>query len=465
MVPALRITAANGAPIARGDYVLYWMIAARRAAWSFALDRAIEHAHALGRPLLVFEPLRTGYRWASDRLHAFVLQGMADNARAFAAAGVTYLPYVEPEPGAGSGLLAALARRACVIVTDEQPGFFLPRMVTAAASRLAVRVEQVDGNGLLPLRAAERAFPTAFGFRRFLERTLPVHAGERPRARPLTARGLRGAELPRGVASRWPKARAEMLAAEPAALARLPIDHTVAPVAWHGGASAAHARLAAFDVARYAEHRNDPDADATSGLSPYLHFGHISVHEVVDRVRRAKVSGDAFLDQLVTWRELGLGFCFHRRDFDRYTALPEWARRTLERHARDPRPVVYTRRALAEARTHDAVWNAAQRQLLVEGRIHNYLRMLWGKKILEWSSTPRAALATMIELNNRHALDGRDANSYSGILWTLGLFDRAWGPERPIFGTVRYMSSDQARRKLHLRAYLERWSGPDDLDR
>lgn len=482
----LRVTAANAAPIAAdGDYVLYWMIAARRTRHSCALDHALARAKELGRPLVVLEPLRAGYRWASDRMHAFVIAGMADNARAFARAGITYLAYVEPAAGRGSGLLEALAARACVVVTDEQPAFFLPRMVAAAAARLAVRVEQVDGNGLLPLRGADRGFTTAASFRRHLHKTLAPHLAQLPAAAPLSrvAAVVRDGEVPGAVLRKWPMRDAAWLAAP--TLAELPIDHEVAPVAYRGGSAAADEQLADFldeRLPRYADGRNHPDDDAASGLSPYLHFGHIGAHEVAARVwagagwdpsrlAGAKVTGqrsgwwglpapeEAFLDELVTWRELGYGFCFHRADHASWTCLPAWAQATLTQHAADPRPVVYTRAQLDRAETYDEVWNAAQRQLIAEGRIHNYLRMLWGKKVLEWSRTPKGALATLIELNNRYALDGRDPNSYSGILWTLGLFDRAWGPVREIFGTVRYMSSDASRRKLHMKQYLQRW-GP-----
>ncbi|MFC1834614.1 hypothetical protein ACFL2Q_07765 [Thermodesulfobacteriota bacterium] len=169
-------------------------------------------------------------------------------------------------------------------------------------------------------------------------------------------------------------------------------------------------------------------------------------------------SAEAFLDELITWRELGYNMCSHRNDYDRYESLPDWARRTLEDHESDPRPYLYSFQRLEGADTHDELWNAAQTQLVREGRIQNYLRMLWGKKILEWSPSPREALACMIELNNKYALDGRNPNSYSGIFWILGRYDRAWGPQRPIFGKVRYMSSESARRKLKLKRYLVRYS-------
>ncbi len=476
----MRLHAANAAAIApRGDYVLYWMIVARRTRYSFALDRAIAEAKRLARPLLVFEPLRAGYPWASDRLHAFVAQGMADNAKAFAAAGVTYLSYVEPSPGAGAGLLAALAKRACLVVTDEQPGFFLGRMIAAAAAKLAVRVEVVDGCGLVPLRAGGD-FLTAAMFRRHLQKTVHPYLADFPVARPLAKPPAGVAEVAGAILRRWPS--------EPD-LAKLPIDHAVRPVAYRGGEVAGRAIVSEFladKLPRYADDRNDPDAGGGSGLSPWLHFGHVSTHELVaglwkladwdpSRVAGAKATGsregwwglpaasEAFLDELITWRELGYTFCHHRADYDRFESLPNWATKTLADHASDPRPIVYSRAQLEAATTHDEIWNAAQRQLVAEGRIHNYLRMLWGKKILEWSPTPRAALATLIELNNKYAVDGRDPNSYSGIFWTLGRFDRAWGPVRPIFGTVRYMSSDNTRKKLDLDDYLRRWAAQPRL--
>jgi deoxyribodipyrimidine photo-lyase len=169
-------------------------------------------------------------------------------------------------------------------------------------------------------------------------------------------------------------------------------------------------------------------------------------------------NAEAFLDQCITWRELGFHFCHYRRDHDRYESLPGWAQKTLARHAGDTREYLYSLEQFDAAATHDSLWNAAQNQLRREGRLHNYLRMLWGKKILEWSSEPREALEIMIELNNRYALDGRDPNSYSGIFWVLGRHDRAWGPERPVFGTVRYMSSKNTARKVPVKQYLEKYS-------
>ena len=490
-IPELRLETLNDRPVRRGgDFVLYWMIAYRRATWNFALQRAVEHAKDLNKPLVVLEALRVGYHWAGDRLHRFVLDGMADNARTFEAAGVLYYPYVEPTLGAGKGLLAALAARACVVVTDNFPCFFLPRMVRAAALELSLPLEQVDSNGLLPLRAARQTFPSAYVFRRFLQRELRLYLAGVPLADPLGQAGLpKPPALPKDIVRRWPLASSDLLAGHASALAALPIDHSVPAAEIRGGAAAAEAAMRRFvceRLARYDEARNEPQQEATSGLSPYLHFGHISAHQVFAEVVRdagwtaddlshavtgsrrgwwgVERSAEAFLDQLVTWRELGFNMCWMREDYDDYDSLPEWAKTTLAKHAGDPRPSVYTPEQLDAGRTHDALWNAAQMQLVREGRMHNYLRMLWGKKILEWSPTPQEALATMIELNNKHALDGRDPNSYSGIFWCLGRYDRPWGPERPIFGTVRYMSSENTARKVRVKEYVRRYarSGPDE---
>ena len=464
-----------------GSYVLHWMVAFRRARWNFALQRAVEHAQALNKPLVVLEALRAHYPWASERLHAFVLQGMSDNARAFEGRPVTYVPYVEGGADAGKGLLAALAAHACVVVTDDFPGFFIPHMLAAAGPRLPVLLEAVDSNGLLPLAAVDRVFPTAFAFRRLLQEVLPAHLEEPPEEDPLAGVVLpRLAALPAGLLDRFPAAPPALLAAEPHALAALPVDRRVGPVPGvRGGGAAARTLLRRFlndRLARYPEDRNRPEVEGTSGLSPHLHFGHLSAHEVFAAIARhegwtperlaAKASGrragwwgmsaqaEAFLDQLVTWRELGFNFAAKREDAERYASLPPWALATLERHAGDPRPHLYTPDQLEQAQTHDPLWNAAQVQLVREGRIHGYLRMLWGKKVLEWSPSPERALAVMLELNNRYALDGRDPNSTSGILWCLGRYDRPWGPERPIFGTVRYMSSENTARKVRVAGYV-----------
>ena len=484
-VPDIRVRALNhGTANPSGAYALYWMTSFRRTRYNFALQRAVDWAERFGTGLVVLEALRSDYPWASDRFHRFVLDGMQDHLDVLEGRpGVVYYPYVEAGPGEGRGLLAALADAATAVVTDDFPTFFIPEMLKAAGERIEVRLEAVDSNGLYPMRSTEKVYPSAYTFRRHLQKSLPPHLDRAPAADP-TGRleGCPTPEVPRKVTQRWPDAT-DRLRSVGSDLSDLPIDHGVPPAEIRGGERAAEARLRSFladSLSRYAEERNQPDEQAASGLSPYLHFGHLSAHEVFaaladhegwspdfeGRPTRGKRTGwwgmspsaEAFLDELVTWRELGFNMAAHRPDHRDYESLPDWARQTLADHAGDARPYLYTLEEFADSATHDEIWNAAQRQLRTEGIIHNYLRMLWGKKILEWTPSPREAARVMIELNNRYALDGRDPNSYSGIYWCLGRYDRPWGPERPVFGKIRFMSSANTARKLRLREYLERYS-------
>jgi deoxyribodipyrimidine photo-lyase len=476
---------ANNEP-PRGDraFVLYWMIAFRRTGWNYALDRAMEWAVKMGKPLVVFEPLRVAYPWASDRFHRFIIDGMADNARKLAKHKVLYYPYIEPFPDRDKGLLNALSQHACIIISDDFPAFFLPRMGASAAAKVQVLMEKVDSNGLFPIHAADRAFPTAFSFRRHLQKNLGDHLLEQPKADPFKGITLADPQpLPSEITKRWPPVSAAILDGDPGSFARLPIDHRVSAVEKRGGSQEAAQMLSLFlerKLSSYPENRNHPDDDGASGLSPYLHFGHISTHQILhdlaekedwfmDRLAKratGKSKGwwgmsegaEAFLDELITWREVGFNMSAQREDHDQYQSLPEWALTTLKDHQEDRRSHTYSLEEFETAGTHDSLWNAAQRQLVREGRIHNYLRMLWGKKILEWNPSARDALNVMVELNNKYALDGRDPNSYSGIMWILGRYDRPWGPERPVFGKVRYMSSVNTARKVRCEEYLSRYA-------
>jgi deoxyribodipyrimidine photo-lyase len=452
----------------------------RRSGWNFALERAVRCAERLQRPLVVLEALRCDYPWASERLHRFVLEGMRDNLAAFARKPALYYPYVETVPGSGKGLLAALAKHACLVVGDDYPAFMSPHMIQAAARQVGCRFELVDSNGLLPMNSTQRVFTRAVDFRRHLQKELAPWLEQVPVKDPFVERKIPvPIELPADITRRWPPARGEL----PELATTIDFREKVGPASVTGGRVAALRRLRIFldrRLDRYEADRNEPEIHGTSGLSPYLHFGHISAHEIFAALavrekwspkKLGKATGskagwwgmsaeaEAWLDQLVTWRELGFNFCAHRpRDYDQYESLPGWAQHTLEKHAGDRREYVYGAEELEQARTHDPLWNAAQRQMMREGWFHNYMRMLWGKKILEWSAHPRDALASMIHLMNKYSLDGRDPNSYSGYFWTLGRYDRPWGPERPVFGLVRYMSSANTARKLNVKGYLAKYA-------
>ncbi|TWT90924.1 Deoxyribodipyrimidine photo-lyase [Pseudobythopirellula maris] len=487
-VPAIRLRTVKEAPVRRdGDWVLYWMTAQRRPRYNFALQHALHWCEELGKPLVVLEPLRCDYPWSCERFHRFVVQGMADNARAMDRKGVTHYPYLEPEPGAGRGLLAAWAERACVVVGDDYPAYFLRHLPRAAARQIDVRLEVVDSNGLLPMRAADRTFARAYDLRRFLQKNLLEHLAEAPESDPLDeTEPPRSKPVPDEIAERWPAAEPRRLLDEKDGFARFPFENEVPTVETLGGHVAGEETLLAFveeKLEAYGDQRNQPERDATSRLSPYLHFGCVSAHQAFDEIAdreqwspkkvSSKTAGqregwwgmspaaESFLDELVTWRELGFNMCSRETRHDRYESLPDWAQKTLAEHEDDEREHVYTLEEFERGATHDDLWNAAQGQLVREGYIHNYLRMLWGKKILHWSESPRAALDIMLELNNKYALDGRDPNSYSGIFWVLGRYDRAWGPEREIFGKIRYMTCDNTRRKCSVDGYIDEYAPSD----
>jgi deoxyribodipyrimidine photo-lyase len=476
-----RVRPENNAGVnSEGRYVLYWMTASRRTRFNFSLQRAVERSLELRKPLLVLEALRVDYSYASERLHVFVIDGMRHNARAFASSRAAYYPYVEPSPGEGRGLLAALASEAAVVVTDWFPGFFHPRMLRAAAAECPALLESVDSNGLIPIASHGRAFPTARGYRAFVQQNLRDHLKQFPREDPLALLDSEPLQVARPILDRWPRFDVRVRAGE--ILASLPIDHSVRPVSIEGGSAAARVDLDTFirkKLSRYASEGNDPDADCTSRLSPYLHFGHISAHEIFstlvshegwttrklgqgrsgvhDGWWNVSPGADHFLEQLVVWRELAFNSASWSADVHSYESLPRWARATLEDHLDDPRPALYSLDQLDDARTGDEVWNAAQNELRETGWCHGYMRMVWGKKMLEWCEHPRQALAWMEALMDRYSLDGRDPVSYFNYSWVLGRYDRPWF-ERPIFGTVRCMTTASARRKLKMKRYLERFA-------
>ena len=463
---------------AEGHYVLYWMHSNRRFHYNYALEYAVALANALKKPLLILEGLNVDYPWASDRFHRFIIDGMIEKAEFAQASGVSYYTYLEPRVGAGKGLIDALAQQACAVISDEYPVFIMRTFNERLGKRLPIPYITIDSNGLIPLGLTEKAPYAAYLFRKIVQKQFLTCWELPPQEHPLSGLTTLPYEIPATLRERWPELRraGEPLKDQPG---EYPINHAVGVLPIKGDRASALQRLQTFcqlGLPRYGSDRNDPDAAVTSGMSPYLHFGVISEVEVIAAALKHQPEGwstssiidkkgqsegfyggndyvEKFLDEVITWRGVGFHFAHHTPDFDQFESLPAWAKTTLREHQKDIRPTLYSLEQLEQAQTADPIWNAAQRQLIREGIIHNYLRMVWGKKVLEWTPDPETALAYMIELNNKYALDGRDPNSYSGIFWCLGRFDRPWF-ERPIFGTIRYMSSDSARKKLKMTGYL-----------
>jgi len=506
-----RIRLANDSPIdPAGRYVLYWCQMYRRWDRNHALDAAIAQARELKKPLVVYEGLKLNYPWASARMHQFMLEGMAESAKRAKELGIHYWPFVETPEHNGHGLLRQLCEKACLLITDDYPQFIVPAQIRALAAKVDIAVWAVDGNSLVPLKLLGP--PTA------------AAAHLRPKIRKLFAEGWkhRAEAEPDFERVRGPKSLAAPFELwQPpddlgAFVKGLPIDQSVPAVSGTpGGSIEAHAVLAdflKFKLDRYAEERSlpdDPKRNSASRLSPHLRHGHISIQEVVEQTLGKKWTLDeinpqargrddyycrdaninSFLDEAITWRDVGLQWNFARRgqgsgvssqnkswqnegeqpsfnfethDFSPLSSkgtlkavLPPWAMATLEKHTGDAREFLYTLEEFENADTHDELWNAAQTELVATGRIHNYLRMLWGKKVLEWTKTPEEAYSILEHLNNKYALDGRDSNSYTGILWCFALFDRPWPPERQVFGNIRFMSSTNTGKKFKLKGYLE----------
>lgn len=459
MTDDLRIHA-GGEPDPRpgGEFVLYWIQTTMRAHGSPGLNVAVAQANRLRLPVLVYQGLRPDYPWASDRIHTFILESVADLAGDFAARGIQYAFHLQAErapalPRGAPSPLVALAERAAVVVTDYFPTFIVPRQIRGLRRRVDTPVVAVDSCTLVPMRYHSRAWPTARGIRPRLLEALPHYLHPVPDAEPVVRRVV---ELP------FEPVR-PTVATIPGLVAACDIDHGVPPSpVIRGGRRAALARLGTFlrtGLARYAEDRGDPNVDATSRLSPYLHFGNLGINEVLLAAREAAPPAqyEKFQEEALIWRELAHNFVHHDPRHRTWEAVPAWARKELEDHADDRRPVLYGEEELEFARTHDDLWNAAQRSLLRDGELHNYVRMLWGKAVLQWTRTPQDALRILEHLNHKYALDGRDPNSYGGILWTFGKFDRPFY-RRPIYGTVRYQSLAAAARKFDVPAYVRRYS-------
>ncbi len=426
MTDDLRIHAAREPAPVRGELVLYWLQTTHRTRDNHALDFAIEQANLLSLPVLVYKRLRAGYPWASDRIHTFLLESVRDIQRELESRGIQFALHLDKGDGvpceeAGSAPpLVQLARRAALVVTDYFPTFRFPRETRDLRRLVDTPVIAVDSATVVPVRYHEREYSTAVPFRPRILAALPhfLHRSRSPD----------------------PKVRAKVdLPFEPtipddanipALVAACDVDHAVPPVQGiPGGERAARRRLARFlthGLPRYEEDRNDPNADATSGLSPYLHFGNISPQEVLLRAREAGPAEPfaKFQDELLTWRELAFNFCHFNPRHRTVEAIPSWARAELARGEADDRPALYSAEELEQARTGEPLWNAAQMAYVRDGWMPNALRMLWGKSVLQWTRTAGEALAILEHLNNKYALDGRDPSTYLNILWVFGKFDR-----------------------------------------
>jgi len=450
--PRARIRS-GGLPDPEGRCVVFWMQRSQRGVDNPALDVAVEAANALAKPVVVFFAPVPFYPNANLRHYEFLAEGIPDIAATLEQRGVGFVLRRYPEH---SLLKFCDEVRPALVVGDENPMRQPSHWREVAASKLRVPFWTVDSDVIVPSRLIEKEQYAAHIIRKKLHAQV-----DRYLVRPKNPRPNIAWKKPRGLQSLLPDFDI---------LQGWELDRSVSPVRTFRGGTAEGMRLLRQFVkkklSRYAAQRNHPEIDGTSQLSPYLHFGHISPLTVVLAVREADAPAsakEAFLNQLLVWRELSINFVTYNPNYDNFESGENWAHRTLAKHASDPRPVVYSERQMENAETHDPLWNAAQRQMVNIGWMHNYVRMYWAKKILEWSKTPAEAYRIAVALNDKYELDGRDPNGYAGIAWSVvGKFDRPWF-ERPIFGQVRYMSGASTGRKFDSQRYVEQQNKPPRL--
>jgi len=450
MIQSARILPLNDRPEQPGNCVLYWMQQSQRVPDNHALEYAADRANRLNLPLLVYFFLIPDFPEAAMRHYVFMLQGLEETRRALAKRGIPLILRAE-RPAEG---LVRAARQAALAVTDRSYLRVPIRWRQEAAEKLSCPLIQVESDAVVPVDTAypKEAYSAAVLRRRIGSLLFSYLVPLEPVRLKHPAPPALLAEHP-GLPPADPETAAAALGADPS----VPPVREIA-----GGTSRALENLERFlaeDLDRFDQDRNNPGKLCASGLSPYLHFGQISPLTVALAAGASGSPGrEKFLEELIVRRELALNFTRYNENYDSPDCLPDWCRKTLAVHARDRRNPLYTPEQMEKGQTHDPYWNAAQRELTVSGRMHGYMRMYWGKKILEWSARPDEAFRTALSLNNRYALDGRDPASFAGVAWCFGKHDRPW-TERPVFGTVRYMNDRGLERKFLMKEYLERISG------
>ncbi len=439
-----------GQPVSGRKYVLYWMQQAQRTKGNLALDWALTAAHSCQLPLVVAFALTPSFPGANARHYQFMFAGLADVEQALHKRKIPFVIRLGNPPD----VIAELARDAALLVSDigylriqrswrKQVTQTIDCPFSAIETDVVIPVQLVSDKEEYAARTIRPKIHRHW--KRFLEEPLQTP----PENMPLKNPPASNIKLADGIGD-------------------LPIDHSIPPVSqFIGGQAAAQKQLAAFlrtGLNQYDTNRNDPANNLCSNMSPYLHFGQIAALDIAKQVlatNAPKEATESYLEELIVRRELSMNFVYFNTGYDAYEkAVPEWARKTLTKHARDKRATLYTRDELENGNTHDPYWNAAQMEMVQQGKMHNYMRMYWGKKVIEWSESPEEAFQTLIEMNDCYEIDGRDPNGYTGVSWCFGKHDRPW-TERNIFGTVRYMAASGLQRKFKIQAYVDRILGPE----
>ncbi len=429
----------------KGEYVLYWMQASQRVEYNLALEFALDLANNHEQPLIVCFCIFPGFPEANLRSYYFMLQGLQEASNQLQNRKIHFVCSIGPP----HKIVPAIAEKASFVVFDRGYTSTVQEWRSRVVRKLRAPVFVVEDNVVVPVSvASHKEEYSATTIRKKLMNQLSRYVKEIP-------------QIETEVNALDISVKVEEVKVDDfkPLLKKLALDHSVSPTpVFHGGSKRANALLEEFiknKLEQYHQWRNDPSKECQSSLSPYIHFGQVSPVFIALEVMKYPGDGtDAFIEELIVRRELAINFVHYNRNYDSIEALPKWAIFTLNEHISDKRPYLYPLKDLESAVTHDRYWNAAQTELLITGKMHNYMRMYWGKKIIEWTESPQSAFDTMIYLNNKYELDGRDPNSYAGVLWCFGKHDRPW-KERPIFGKVRYMNSSGLERKFDIDSYVE----------
>lgn len=430
------------------DYVLYWMQSSQRTQDNHALVYAIELANKLNKPVIVYFGLTPSFPESNRRHYQFMLEGLVDVKSELEKNKIQFvIMTTEVDQG-----VIDLSKRACAIIVDRGYLRIQKRWYHRVSQHIECQLIQVESDVLVPIEVTSDKQEYAAAT---IRRKITKHMSEFSEGVSMSIVNYESLSL---------KIDGKQLDLSDLdhLLDSLPIDQGVKPAPFlKGGMVEANHLLDTFvseKLEHYTETRNDPGLDGLSRMSCYLHYGQISpvtIYNTVIQQNDFPESVASFIEELIVRRELSMNFVYYNQDYDNYNGLPQWAKISLEKHQSDHRPIVYTFEQLESGKTHDRYWNAAQQELVVTGKMHGYMRMYWGKKVIEWSETPEQAYNWLIAINNKYSVDGRDPNGFVGVGWCFGLHDRPW-KERPIFGMIRYMNDKGLERKFDMKRYIDK---------
>jgi deoxyribodipyrimidine photo-lyase len=438
MLEASRVKELNDKKLRKGKYVLYWMQSSQRIEGNHSLNYAIEKANKHKQRLLVAFGL-TNFPEANNRHYKFMLEGLIETQNRLLEIGAGVSFQVKPP----FELISELSNQASMLVLDQGYLRIIKKWYNKIIPRIKCKAIQVESNVVVPVGiASNKEEYSAATFRRKISK--------------IVDKFLHQQKIPE--INKTNKNENQLL--ENNSISNLKIDKISYNTSFRGGYREAKHHLDEFLAERLDEYhnkKNDPTLNKVSNMSPYLHFGQISPIEIALAVKEFSSKGsNAYLEELIVRRELAINFVHYNQYYDMIECLPDWCRKTLNEHKKDTRQFIYSKKEFEKAKTHDPYWNAAQIEMLKTGKMHGYMRMYWGKKIIEWSKTPEEAYHIMLYLNNKYELDGRDPNGYAGIAWCFGKHDRPW-KERPIFGKIRYMNDRGLERKFKIKEYEVKW--------